>query len=170
MKKFVLLLLLLASHTFYSQKTMLTVVVRSPYCGGAKPTPEMAAGSLKFYSNQRIVIKYKKTISEGDSQWNSFIVTLNSEGIWKGKIPKKSDVKIFLEDQLLSLAALKEKYAISDSKMFALLPDNEIVQWQSQPIYEMSSTNFNKIIDIEIKEKCFSGLNPCYIYKGPKPR
>ncbi|MFM7301648.1 MAG: hypothetical protein ACKO1R_10970 [Crocinitomicaceae bacterium] len=170
MRNYVLLCIFILPIVLFGQKTSLTLSVRTPYCGGAKPTPEIAAGTTKSYGNQRLIIQYQKTNEVKSGKWNSLEITVDSNGNWKGKIPKKSNIRIFLADQFLSLSELKSNYSLSDTKRYTLKDDAAIELWKSKPIYEKSVKEFKKSIQIELLEACFVGLNPCYWYTGPKPR
>ncbi|MFM7758389.1 MAG: hypothetical protein ACKO6J_05590 [Crocinitomicaceae bacterium] len=170
MRNYILLCIFILPIVLFGQKTILTLSVRTPYCGGAKPTPEMAAGTTKSFGNQRLIIQYQKTNEVNSGKWNSLEITVNSNGNWKGKIPKKYNIRIFLADQFLSLSELKSNYSLSDTKRYTLKDDAAIELWKSKPIYEKSVKEFKKSIQIELLEACFVGLNPCYWYTGPKPR
>ena len=130
----------------------------------------MALGTVRGLANQALVINYRKLNAKPTDKWSSIVVTLDSNGKWKGKIPKKSEINIYLAEQLLSLSELKTKYALSDLKNYALKEDAAIELWKSEPIYKNSIKTCKKNLEIEILEKCFLGLNPCYKYIGPKPR
>ncbi|MFM7467065.1 MAG: hypothetical protein ACKO2O_04080 [Crocinitomicaceae bacterium] len=170
MRNYILLCIFILPIVLFGQKTTLSLSVRTPYCGGAKPTPEMAAGTTKSFGNQRLIIQYQKTNEVNSGKWNSLKITVDSNGNWKGKIPKKSNIRIFLADQFLNLSELKSNYSLSDTKRYTLKDDAAIELWKSKPIYEKSVKEFKKSIQIELLEACFVGLNPCYWYSGPKPR
>lgn len=170
MKNYLLLCLFILPIVLFGQKTTLSLSVRTPYCGGAKPTPEMAAGTTRSFGNQRLIIQYQKTNEVNSGKWNSMEITVDSNGNWKGKIPKKSNIRIFLADQFLSLSELKSKYSLLDTKRYTLKDDDAIELWKSNPIFEKSAKELKKSLQIELLEACFVGLNPCYRYSGPKPR
>jgi hypothetical protein len=170
MKNYLLLCLFILPIVLFGQKTSISLAVRTPYCGGAKPTPEVAAGTTRSFGNQRLIIQYQKANELNSGKWNSLEITVDSNGNWKGKIPKKSNIRIFLADQFLSISELKSKYTLSDTKRFTLKDDASIELWKNKPIFEKSANELKKCIQIEILEACFLGLNPCYLYTGPKPR
>lgn len=170
MRNYILLCIFILPIVLFGQKTSLTLSVRTPYCGGAKPTPEIAAGTTKSFGNQRLIIQYQKTNEVNSGKWNSLEITVDSNGNWKGKIPKKSNIRIFLANQFLSLSELKSNYSLSDTKRYTLKDDAAIELWKRKPIYEKSVKEIKKSIQIELLEACFVGLNPCYWYSGPKPR
>lgn len=170
MRNYILPVLFVLPFLLIGQKTTISLTARTPYCGGAKPTPEMALGTVRGLVNQVLVINYRKLNAKPTDKWLSLVVTLDSNGKWKGKIPKKSEITIYLAEQLLSLSELKTKYVLSDLKNYALKEDAAIELWKSEPIYKNSIKTCKKNLEIEILEKCFLGLNPCYQYIGPKPR
>ncbi len=72
MKNYLLLCLFILPIVLFGQKTTLSLSVRTPYCGGAKPTPEMAAGTTRSFGNQRLIIQYQKQmklIPENGTVW-----------------------------------------------------------------------------------------------------
>jgi hypothetical protein len=52
--------------------------------------------------------------------------------------------------------------------MYAFVVVEKIKIWKSTPDFTMEIKE-NKAVKIELKEKCFVGLNPCMEYIGPKP-
>jgi len=169
-KNYPFLFLFVCSSGLFSQKTHVSLTARTPYCGGAKPSVEMAAGITRNLGNYYLVVEFKKFNNSKSSEWSRMEIARYENGNWSGKIPKKCYLRIFLADQMLSVPKLKVKYAISDSLHYALKDDSAIEQWKSRPVFEKTDKKFNKFIKLELLETCFLGLNPCYKYIGPKPR
>jgi hypothetical protein len=136
-----------------------------PYCGGAKPTPEMAKGTRTPLSNEKVAI-YKL-----NDELKSFVfekwIQLDSAGKWNGQLQQGS-YEIYRADKVLSIEEIEKKYRKSDNSMYAFVGVEKIKIWKSTPDFTMEIKE-NKAVKIELKEKCFVGLNPCMEYIGPKP-
>ena len=162
---FYLFLLLLASCT--AQKVSVFMEVYKPYCGGAKPTPEIAQGSRTPFSNQRIAIARRNPNDNVNPEIVKWI-TLDSLGKWTGKLKLGSYV-LFREDKTLTIEEIQQKYRKLDNEMYAFVGIEMLTAWKNTADFTMEVKE-NSEVKIELKEKCFVGLNPCMEYIGPKPR
>ena len=82
MKLFILISLVLLTSCM-AQRVSIVFEVYSPYCAGAKPTPEMAIGITKAFSNEKIAVFRK------EPNKNSVLVKwieLDSSGKWIGPL------------------------------------------------------------------------------------
>jgi hypothetical protein len=150
-----------------SQKVAISVETWKPYCGGAKPTPEMAQGTRTPFSNQRIAVTRKNTSDINNPEIVKWI-TLDSLGKWTGKL-NPGIYDLFREDKTRSLEEIQQKYRKLDNEMYAFVGLETLTSWKATPDFSMEVKE-NSEVKIELKEKCFVGLNPCMEYIGPKPR
>jgi hypothetical protein len=137
--------------------------VHHPYCGGAKPNPDVAKGyyeSMKFeefdlfkgtsykHGNKSIL---NVKLDEGGN------ITLNLE---------PGDYYLLHSDKLLSTQDFMNKnkpandvhYVVKDTKCFE--------DWMKTPDL-VFSVHADTIIELRGKAKCWVGTNPCIEYTGP---
>jgi hypothetical protein len=160
---FTLILFLFSCST---QKVSVLVEVYKPYCGGAKPTPEMAKGSKIPFSNEKIAVYIKnsdETLTPVFLKW----IVLDSFGKWKGSL-KSGSYNLFRFEKTLSFTELEKKYRAPDNEMYGFVGEEKIIQWKETPDYTLEVSK-ETIVTITLSEKCFVGLNPCMEYIGPKP-
>jgi hypothetical protein len=137
-----------------------------PYCGGAKPTSEMAKGTRTPLSNEKVAI-YKL-----NDQLKSFAfekwIQLDSTGKWNGKL-KPGNFRVFRADKMLSIEEIQQKFRKPDSEMYAFVGLEQLESWKATPDFTFEVKDETNV-SITLSEKCFVGLNPCMEYIGPKPR
>jgi len=145
-----------------AQKVSLSVTVHHPYCGGARPTPEMAAGRNEAASNMKLAL-FNKTTNEFDG-W----LELDANGSWSGKLDKGSYL-IFREDKLLSSKELIKKYNLENTEFYQFKGEECLENWKKEVDFtlELNSKKSGEI-ELTFNAKCFVGLIPCYEYVGPK--
>ncbi|MFY7942982.1 MAG: hypothetical protein ACOVNZ_00290 [Crocinitomicaceae bacterium] len=159
------LLILLSSCA--SQKISIFVEVYQPYCGGAKPTPEMARGVRTAYSNEKVAI-YRSSSDKSQSQVFVKWILLDSTGKWKGQL-KQGNYIVFRSDKILSIEEIQQKYRKPDNEMYAFVGLEYLESWKKTPDFTFEVKDKTNI-SITLTEKCFVGLNPCMEYIGPKPK
>ena len=161
---FILIMMLIASCS--CQKIQLQVQVFKPYCGGAKPTPLQAEGTL--YSAAGMTLELFG-VDQGDNKKVERII-LDDNGLWKGTL-KQGKYILKQADKDQSLSVLKVKFSIDDTLNYKYIGDKKLNQWTKEIDFVFSvvaSDTLRK--DFVLKEKCFVGLNPCFEYIGQKPR
>jgi hypothetical protein len=157
-------LLLLTSCT--AQKVTVAVEVYKPYCGGAKPTPEMAKGIRTPFSNEKVaVFKMSDDLKSFDfEKW----IQLDSLGNWNGKL-KTGSYQVFRSDKMLSIEEIQQKFRKPDNEMYAFVGIKQLESWKATADFTFEIKDETNV-SITLSEKCFVGLNPCMEYIGPKPR
>jgi hypothetical protein len=165
--KYIIVFTLFILTSCSSQKVTLYVETWKPYCGGAKPTPEMAKGTRIPFSNQKVAL-YQS--SKDKSNLRVFVkwIELDSLGSWKGQL-KPGNYELFRSDKTLSLDELEKKYRKPDNEMYAFVGEEKLKMWKETTDF-IIEVKENTSAKVELKEKCFVGLNPCMEYIGPKPR
>ncbi len=149
-----------------SQKVTLLFETWKPYCGGAKPTPEIAKGIRTPYSNEKVAI-YKMNDDSKSFTLEKWI-TLDSLGKWNGKL-KTGSYQVFRGDKMLSIEEIQQKFRKPDSEMYAFVGLEQLKSWKATPDFTFEVSD-EANVSITLSEKCFVGLNPCMEYIGPKPR
>ncbi len=148
-----------------SQKVAVYVETWKPYCGGAKPTPEMAKGIRTPFSNEKVAI-YKMSDDLKSFSFNKWI-QLDSTGKWNGKL-NLGTYEFYRADKVLSIEEIEKKFRQEDNENYAFVGEEKLKTWMATPDFTIEVKE-NTAIKIELKEKCFVGLNPCMEYTGPKP-
>ena len=148
------------------RKVSVFVEVYHPYCGGAKPTPEVARGVKTPFKGEKVAV-YRMNDDLKSSRFNKWI-QLDSTGNWNGKL-KMGSYNIFRADKMLSVEEIEKKYRKPDNEMYAFVGLEILTAWKATPDFTVEVKE-NSEVKIELTEKCFVGLNPCMKYIGPKPR
>jgi hypothetical protein len=143
-----------------AQKQTLVFFKHTPYCGGAKPTPEMAKGTVVMASKSKFAITKK-----GEKKVEKWIVT-DTSGTWKGKLSAGS-YDIYRAEKFLSNQELIAQFKLADSEFYKFNGEKCLETWKSQPDFSFEANNTGSI-HIELKGKCFVGFSPCLDYIGPK--
>ena len=161
---FYLFLLLLTSCT--AQKVSVFMEVYKPYCGGAKPTPEIAKGIRTPFSNEKVaVFKMSNDLKSFDfEKW----IQLDSLGNWNGKL-KQGTYIVFRSDKMLTIEEIEKKFRKPDSELYAFVGIKQLETWKATADFNFEVKDKTNVT-ITLSEKCFVGLNPCMEYIGPKPR
>jgi hypothetical protein len=160
--KTILLILVLLLYSCSAQKVSLSFSVQTPYCGGAKPTPEMAAGRKEPCSNIKVAL-----VKEGETKVFKWL-TLDSEGIWIGDLAT-GNYFIFQEDKFLDTEELIKKHNLIDSDLYRYNGVICLEKWKKEADFQfVSDENLSSISEFIFKSKCQVGLRPCIEYIGPK--
>ncbi|MFY7669274.1 MAG: hypothetical protein ACOVQG_11040 [Crocinitomicaceae bacterium] len=161
---FYLFLLLLTSCT--AQKVSVFMEVYKPYCGGAKPTPEIAKGIRTPFSNEKVAFfKMSNDLKSFDfEKW----IQLDSLGNWNGKL-KQGTYIVFRSDKMLTIEEIEKKFRKPDSELYAFVGIKQLETWKATADFTFEVKDETNV-SITLSEKCFVGLNPCMEYIGPKPR
>ncbi len=161
---FILIMMLIASCS--SQKIQLQVQVFRPYCGGAKPTPLQAEGTLSSAAGMSLDLFCvdKKGSRKVDR------IVLDEKGIWDGTLAQGEYI-LKRADKDLTLSELKVKFSIDDTLNYKYIGDKKLDQWTKETDFSFIVIDSDSLTKgFVLKEKCFVRLNPCFEYNGPKPR
>ena len=138
----------------------LSAHVHVPYCGGAKPTPEMEKGRLDPVDTV--------LITKVSSRKMSMIqIPLDINGFAQIKLPK-GDYNLFHKNKGLSIEELKKLYLPTNNKWYTYKGDSCLMFYISTPDlgFKVSKKTEYKAL---FRSRCFTGVNPCIIYNGPLP-
>ena len=164
--KFLSILMLLVLTSCSSQKVALVVETWKPYCGGAKPTPEMAKGTNTPYANEKMVLF--KMSDDSKSYTLEKWISLDSLGKWDGKL-NPGNYRVFRSDKMLSIEEIQQKFRKPESEMYAFVGVEMLKSWKATADFTFEVKEKTNV-SITLSENCFVGLNPCMVYIGPKPR
>lgn len=143
-----------------AQKQTLVFIKHIPYCGGAKPTPEMTRGTVTMASKTKFAITKK-----GDKKIVKWIVT-DTSGTWTGKL-NTGTYDIYRAEKFWSNKELITHFKLVDTDFYRFNGEKCLDSWKLQPDYSFESKNSGSI-HVELKGKCFVGFSPCFDYIGPK--
>ena len=136
----------------------------SPYCGGAQPHPETLASLNHLMSNTTYILIDKKR----GKQTN---VKTDSLGKLSLRIPKgKYAIRETYKD--ISFEAFYELYYVEPNEYYVADGDKDCYKkWWASSLHDFEVSNTNTLLEqkIETSSSCFSGRNPCVIYRGPYP-
>lgn len=167
---FFISLILFSACSIFKNKNGKVVVngkieIHKPYCGGAKPTPEMAQGTKEPYGNATF---YVKTQMNNDKKTQTVLkFKTDKEGNYKFKI-KKGTYIVIHEDKVLSFEQYKEKYGKSSDQYLEYIGDQNAKEQYEHLDFSIDIQS-KKEYYYAFKTRCFSGLNPLLRYIGPKP-
>jgi len=134
-----------------------------PYCGGAKPKPEVASGFTEPLFGKKYVVFEglsfnKKAQSIGQIELDSVgmaVIQLHPGNYYLLDADKTLTLEKFIGK---STMPFEKNFAISDASCFE--------KWQQTPdvLFEVRG---NKLVSFTLQAKCWTGLNPCVKYVGP---
>jgi len=154
------LAILLASCSV--QKATISMSIFYPYCGGAKPTPEMAAGRKEPCSNLKVAL-----VKEGETTIYKWL-SLDKDGLWIGDLAP-GNYSIFQEDKFLSIEELIKKHNLINSDLYRFNGNTCLEKWKKEPDFQIVfDKNWSNLSEFIFKSKCQIGLRPCLDYIGPK--
>lgn len=140
------------------------VSIHQPYCGGAKPTPEVSKGTYSPYKNATFFIKTK--MSNDDKNVVSKITT-DDKGEFKTKLNPGTYIVIH-EDKALSFEEYVKKYNTPSTNQAYIGEKDAKTQYEA-PDMELVVEE-NKAIEITYHAKCFVGINRLLKYTGKMPQ
>ena len=162
MKYYLLLTLITFIYGCSSQRQTLVFIKHTPYCGGARPTPEMARGTTVMAAKSKFALtkKGEKTVEK----W----ITTDTSGTWAGKL-NAGNYDVYRADKFLNNEVLKLQMNsfIIDTTNYRFVGEKCLDLWKKEPDYSFTVANSGSI-HIELKGKCFVGFTPCIEYIGPK--
>ena len=167
---FLISIVFLISCSLFKKKTddnivIGTVKVHKPYCGGARPSPEMEKGTYMPFKNTSFIVK---TSMANDPKTNTVATFITDEnGEFKINL-KPGKYVVIHEDKALPF----DKYVLKYNKPTTYM--QYVGDKEAKNIYEMYDCQFiveeNKAVEVILKSKCFVGTNFCLKYTGPLPQ
>lgn len=138
--------------------------VHKPYCGGAKPNPDVAAG---YYES----MKYEKfKLIKGDT------IDPKMPPLRDVDLDEGGNVNLQLEpgtyllvhaDKYLSLEEFIKKNQPVEEKLYSVKSDECFEDWKKEIDFLFTVVN-DTTIEFRKKARCWTETNPCIEYTGPK--
>lgn len=167
MKSYLLILTFFLFNACFSQRVNLFVESWKPYCGGAKPTPEVERGIRTPFSGEKIAA-FRRNYENSNPPVLVKWLELDEAGKWSGCL-KPGVYEFYRSDKILSLDEIEKKYRLPDNENYAFVGVAKLNKWKTTPDYTIEIKKKTEL-KITLIEKCFVGLNPCMEYIGPNPR
>lgn len=140
------------------------VSIHQPYCGGAKPSPEVSKGKYYPYKNATFLIKTK--MSNDDKNVVAKITT-DDKGEFKTKLDPGTYI-VFHEDKALTFEEFVKKYNTPSTNQAYIGEKDAKTQYETSDMGIVVEEN--KPIEITYQAKCFVGINPLVKYTGKMPQ
>ena len=142
--------------------------IHKPYCGGARPIPEMERGVFEPIQQETFYIKQRDKNSENSRPIASF--TTNDEG--KAIVLLPAGVySVLRQEQIVPFDEFYKPYSANrkGEKTVRYKEEACFREWYETPELTFTVENKNVSLDLLRRTHCFIGANPCAIYEGPYP-
>ncbi|MEY4603772.1 MAG: hypothetical protein RIT43_1064 [Bacteroidota bacterium] len=137
--------------------------VHKPYCGGARPSPDVAAGYYEPLNNQSFKVYQGKSFSVDLKENSEF--TFDQEG--NVSLNLNPGTYFFVQsDKLLPLDKFMEKYAVAPSDHYVVKDEGCFNEWKNTVDLYLDVKN-DTLVEFRQKARCWVGTNPCLVYVGP---
>lgn len=147
-------------------KSEIKMTYRQPYCGGARPSPEMELGTVHDFKHKEFVIKRGRT-NHADMEIYKRVTT-NENGVFELKLPK-GEYAIILPHKAKSFEKFKkEELKKFENKQLKLASDDCLREYWLRADGKITVTGEAEYT-VEIKRTCYSDYNYCMQYTGPLP-
>ncbi len=137
--------------------------VHKPYCGGAKPSPDVAAGYYESMKFEKFKIIKGAEFNEGLTVYEE--VTLDVEGNATFHL-EKGPYMLVRADKFLPLDEFMKKNGLIEEKNYELKGNECFKTWQNTVDLYFNIEN-DTILELRQNAKCWVGTNPCMEYVGP---
>ena len=137
--------------------------IHKPYCGGAKPSPEIAAGYYEPMSGQTFKVFKGAEYSPELRVLTEF--TFDQEGNANLQLEPGNYV-IMQSDKLLTLDNFMHKYGTAPTDNFVVKDRACFNEWKNSVDLFLHAVN-DTLIQYIPKAHCWVGTNPCLEYVGP---
>lgn len=149
-----------------THKVSMLIQYRQPYCGGARPTPEMEKGTLHPMANKEFFIKASASNHDSIPVFQYF--KTDKDGRAELNLPDNF-YAIFLKRKDMSFEAFKKaelkKY---EGKNLEYTGDDSCLKlFWSAPDGFFSNNGEDVSHEFEIRKTCYSDFNFCMKYTGP---
>ncbi len=144
------------------KKVRILALVHKPYCGGAKPTPEIAKGLDEALANTSF------TVYKGSDLGNGTEAVLKFNTDEQGEVSfelEKGTYAVYANEKLMSTEALKAKFDFKDPRNYVFRDDKCFAMWKKTPNFTFQLTS-DTLIRYMQNAKCWIGTVPCVDYVG----
>lgn len=140
-----------------------TIQTHKPYCGGARPTPEMEKGFTDPVPNADF---YIYSGDRPENKKDMIKVTTNEQGVFTVQLIP-GEYHIVQAQKLLPLEEFIKNNTY-DSQHYQQAPEPCFRDWKDSPDFSFKLEGESKEVFTE-NHRCFIGANPCLKYVGPYP-
>lgn len=149
-------------------EVLIVAKVHKPYCGGARPTPEMERGVVEPIQQETFYIKHGDKNSENSRPIASF--TTNDEGKAIVLLPA-GIYSVIRQEQIVPFDEFYKPYSANrkGEKTVRYKEEPCFREWYETPELTFTVENKNVSFDLLRRTQCFIGTNPCIIFEGPYP-
>lgn len=137
--------------------------VHKPYCGGAKPSPDVAAGYYEPMSGQSFKVFQGAEYSLDLPVIREF--TFDQEGNTTLKLTPGNYV-LMHADKLLPLDEFMAKHGVAPNENYKIKDAGCFNEWKNTVDLYLQVAN-DTLIEFRPKARCWVGTNPCMEYVGP---
>lgn len=137
--------------------------VHKPYCGGARPSPDVAAGYYEPMNGQSFKVYQGAEYSLDLPVIREF--TFDQEGNTSLKLSPGNYVMMH-SDKTLPLDEFMAKYGVAPNEHYKIKDAGCFNEWKNTVDLYLQVTN-DTLIEFREKARCWVGTNPCMEYVGP---
>ena len=137
--------------------------VHKPYCGGAKPSPDVEKGYYESMKFEKFHV-LKGTAFTGD---NELVKKIELDEAGKATLNlEPGDYLLVHADKFLSIDEFMAENGPVQPVHYNVKDKSCFQEWMKNPdlTFKVSS---DTIIEMRVKAKCWVGTNPCIEYVGP---
>ncbi len=145
------------------KKVAIHATVHKPYCGGAKPSPDVAAGYYESMKFEKFKLFKGENFSSGMQELQD--VDLDEGGNITLMLAPGSYF-LMRADKLLTLDEFISMNGPFEEKNFEMMDKSCFQNWKNTPDLVFKVVN-DTLIEHRVKGKCWVGTNPCLKYTGP---
>lgn len=150
------------SHEPQLKKISIHAMVHKPYCGGAKPTPEIAKGTDEALANAEFIVFKGESMEDGAAAVLKF--KTNADGKADFQLENGSYC-VYATEKMMSIEALKTKFNFNDPRNYVFREDKCFIMWKKTPDFRFQLVNDTLIRHLQ-NAKCWTGTIPCVTYVG----
>ena len=137
--------------------------VHKPYCGGARPTPEVAAGYYETMKFEKFKVLDGTSFKEGMTPVME--IALDEGGNATFQL-KPGDYLLMRSDKFLPLDEFIKKNGVIEEKNYRLKDNQCFIDWKNSADLYLKVVN-DTVVEYRQRAKCWVGTNPCLEYTGP---
>lgn len=141
----------------------LHATVHKPYCGGAKPSPDVAAGYYESMKFEKFKLVKGTEFKEGMAVYQE--VALDAEGNTVLSL-EKGAYMLVRADKFLPLDEFIKENGPFEKDNYELKGNQCFIDWKNTVDLYFTIEN-DTTLELRQKAKCWVGTNPCLEYVGP---
>lgn len=164
---FFLVTILLGSCGTMQNTNLKTVIfhgtVHKPYCGGARPNPDIAAGYYESMKYEKFTILKGTSFKEGMEIFKEIELDESGNAILE---LEKGEYMFVRADKFLSLDEFMAANGPFETENY-VVKEAECFQTWKNTVDLYLKVEGDTLVELREKAKCWVGTNPCLEYVGP---